>query len=66
MAGKLLNINELADYLNVNRRTIYRYLAQGKLPPPLKKWGCKRWDPEKVRAALESDLENTATNRDIA
>ena len=29
---KVLNVNELADYLHVHRSTIYRLLKNGQLP----------------------------------
>ena len=32
MPEKLLTVEEVADYLHVNRYTIYRFLAQKKLP----------------------------------
>jgi len=32
MANELLTVEEVADYLSVHRYTIYRFLAQKKLP----------------------------------
>ncbi len=32
MAKELLTVEEVADYLSVHRYTIYRFLAQKKLP----------------------------------
>jgi excisionase family DNA binding protein len=32
MPEKLLTVEEVADYLHVHRYTIYRFLAQKKLP----------------------------------
>jgi len=32
MPGELLTVKEIADYLHVNRYTIYRFLAQKQLP----------------------------------
>ncbi len=32
MPGELLTVEEIADYLHVHRYTIYRFLAQKKLP----------------------------------
>ena len=46
--GKLLNIAELCEKLNVDRRTIYRWLKSGRLSQPVKRWGSPRWDEEQV------------------
>lgn len=49
----LLKIEQVAQRLAVARRTIWRWLAQGKLPPPLRlSKTCVRWRSEDIEAHL--------------
>ena len=49
----LWRVEQVADRLAVARRTVWRWLAQGKLPPPLRlSKTCVRWRPEDIEAHL--------------
>lgn len=49
---KLLSVKDLCQVLNVHRSTIYEWRKDGKLPPPVKRWGSPRFDWDEVRKAL--------------
>jgi predicted DNA-binding transcriptional regulator AlpA len=53
--SKLLNITQLCEFFGVSRSTIYEWLKQGRLPPPVKKWGSPRWDESQIRQVLKGD-----------
>jgi predicted DNA-binding transcriptional regulator AlpA len=61
LAGEqLLTAQEVADLLKVSRRTVWRWLAQGRLPPPIRcSQRCPRWKASVLRAYLE-ELSNIA------
>lgn len=44
--NQLLTMRQLAGYLNVSERHLYRQKAAGKLPCPLRIGKCLRWDPK--------------------
>jgi excisionase family DNA binding protein len=49
----LLRVEQVAERLAVARRTVWRWLSQGKLPPPLRlSKTCVRWRPEDIDAHL--------------
>jgi predicted DNA-binding transcriptional regulator AlpA len=35
-----------------SRSTIYRWVDQGHLPPPVKKWGSPMWSNDQIEATL--------------
>lgn len=39
----LLDQSDLADHLKVNRKTVSRMIAEGRLPKPVKYGGLQRW-----------------------
>jgi len=48
---KLVSDKTLAEYYEVSRCTIWRWVKIGKLPPPQKIGAnCTRWDFEKISA----------------
>ena len=50
----LLRIAELARQLDVSTRTIWRYVALGRLPAPVRfSKVCVRWQAGEVQAAIE-------------
>jgi prophage regulatory protein len=50
----LLTVHELADRLRVSRRTIWRWVAQGRLPVPVRySRTCVRWKASVVEAYLD-------------
>jgi excisionase family DNA binding protein len=49
----LLKIEQVAERLAVARRTVWRWLSQGKLPAPLRlSKSCVRWRREDIEAHL--------------
>jgi excisionase family DNA binding protein len=51
----LLTIEEFADLLRVSKRTVGRWVAQGRLPAPVRySKTCVRWKASDVQAYLES------------
>ncbi len=53
----LLTIAEVAQQLRLSRTTIYRRVADGTLPKPLKLGTLVRWEPADIRAARLSAAE---------
>jgi excisionase family DNA binding protein len=52
---QLLTVEEVADLLKVCQRTVWRWVAQGRLPAPLRcSRRCVRWRASAVRAHLET------------
>lgn len=49
----LLTIKDLEHLLRLHRRTIARLCAAGRLPPPMKIGGSRRWKAEEVYGMLE-------------
>lgn len=43
-----INIKQLAALFQIHTKTIYKWIKQGHLPPPIKSWGYPRWDKEQV------------------
>ena len=54
MSNQLLSIIDLADYLQVSVRHLYRMSVAGKLPPPIRIGRCNRWDLEEVMRCLRA------------
>lgn len=48
----LLSVTELANRLNVSRRTVWRMKDSGELPTAVTIRGCLRWRPEVIEAWL--------------
>jgi excisionase family DNA binding protein len=47
--NQLLTTKQLAQKLGVSERHVYRQLAAGKLPRPVRIGRCIRWDPDDFR-----------------
>jgi prophage regulatory protein len=51
---EMLTVRQLASLLKVSRRTIWRWLAQGRLPTPVRySRTCVRWKASTVRRYLD-------------
>jgi excisionase family DNA binding protein len=59
-ATRLMNIDELADYLRIQRQTIYNWLNQGKIGG-IKVGGVWRFDRKDVDDWLRSRRRSTKT-----
>jgi len=46
--SQLITTEELAQMLSVSERTIYRWRAEGKIPPALKIGGVLRWSRDAI------------------
>ena len=61
---QLLTIQEVADLLRVSKRTVWRWLAQGRLPAPIRcSERCLRWKASVMRAYLEALASGAASAR---
>ncbi|MCX7693464.1 MAG: helix-turn-helix domain-containing protein [Tepidimonas taiwanensis] len=49
---RLLRAPEVARALGIGRSTLYRWVAQGLVPPPLRLGGAARWRPEDIERVL--------------
>ena len=58
--AKLINIDELADYLRLQKQTIYNWLSQGKIAG-LKVGGVWRFDRKEIDLWLKSKRRTTTT-----
>lgn len=49
---KMWSVKEVAEYLDVSVKTVWRYVEAGKFPKPKKYPGGRaiRWDPKKIEA----------------
>ena len=54
----LLTVDQLAAWLGVSRRTVYRLKDAGELPPPLHVRGCLRWHSGVVSEWLRCGAPN--------
>ena len=51
----LLTVEEVADLLKVSKRTVWRWVAQGRVPAPVRySKTCVRWKASAVQAYLEA------------
>ncbi len=60
MANRLMNIDELADYLRLQKQTIYNWLYQGKISG-IKVGGVWRFERREVDAWLKNRRRLTKT-----
>ncbi len=60
---RLLNRKQVMDLVGVSARsTIYKWMDEGRLPQPTKRWGHPRWDSEEVNRAIRGENDrNTIT-----
>jgi predicted DNA-binding transcriptional regulator AlpA len=49
---ELLPITPLCDWLHCNKSSVYRRMAKGIIPPPIKVGGSSLWVKSEVEAAL--------------
>jgi excisionase family DNA binding protein len=47
---QLLTMAQIAEYLNVSKRTVQRLRHDGELPQPISVRGSLRWDRETIEA----------------
>jgi excisionase family DNA binding protein len=63
---ELLTVNDLANWLNVKRSTLYQWVSLGQIPA-IRLNGALRFDPKEISEWLESCKisPNTSYNFDI-
>lgn len=54
MTDRLLTAREVADSLRMSVPTLYRRMADGTLPKPVKLGGLSRWPQSEILAALKA------------
>lgn len=54
MTAPLLKMEDIAERLQVSRRTIYNYIYTDSIPPPLKFGNCVRWHADDIERWIES------------
>jgi excisionase family DNA binding protein len=54
MSPKLLNKRQVAQLFGVSKSTIERWLQDGKLPKPKRRFGWARWRYEELEPLLKS------------
>lgn len=60
MFDKLLNVKQVASTLGVSVPTVWRHVANGKLPAPCKVGGASRW----LESELVAEIERMKAERD--
>jgi predicted DNA-binding transcriptional regulator AlpA len=50
IGGKMLDVAAVAVRFSISRRSVWRAVAQGDLPPPVKIGRCSRWLPADIAA----------------
>ena len=64
--GRLLNINQVADFLQVTPRSVYRMVESGDLPQGHLIKGVRRWFFEDIEHAIRFGIpKKTETLADI-
>lgn len=63
--SKLLRIREVAEWLGVSQSAIYKWVAEGRFPPPVKlgdesqKRVASRWIESEVQKWIEERIDDT-------
>lgn len=58
---KLLNIRQVAEFLQCHEKSIYRWMRQGKLPKPLKPFGSPLWDAAEIADVLRKQRDESSS-----
>ena len=61
--SQLLNIQQVADYLQVSTRTVWRRIEIGKFPKPIYITGYPRWDKEELLAYIKKTASSSDNSR---
>jgi excisionase family DNA binding protein len=52
--SKLINIRQVAQLFGVSKRTIERWVKDSKLPKPIRRFGIRKWDFERLESLLKT------------
>jgi excisionase family DNA binding protein len=50
---RMIGVKQLAELLGVSGRQVYRMVADGLMPPPVRLGGCLRWDLVAIEQWIE-------------
>ena len=53
---RLLRDKDVAEILNCSKATVWRYAANGTLPPPIRIGGMSRWRMSEAAAVIEQAI----------
>ena len=59
MTDRLLKIDEVCDWLSMAQPTIWRWVAQGTFPAPLKLGRSSRWQQSSIKDWLDQQATIT-------
>lgn len=62
----LLTLNEVVNALRITRSSLYRWLEEGKFPPPVLVGQHKRWRREDIEAYLERNRQPSLEGENYA
>lgn len=57
---ELMTADEVAEALNIGKRTLWRHVSMGVFPQGIQFGGCTRWPAEQVRAWIEERIAAAA------
>lgn len=61
--AKLLDVQGVADLLNVSSRHVYRLADGGKMPRPIKLGAAVRWSRQTIENWIDAGCPNVATRQ---
>lgn len=59
--SQLLNIRQLAEFLQCHEKSIYRWMRQDKIPKPLKPFGSPLWDKDEILETLRKQRDGVTS-----
>jgi excisionase family DNA binding protein len=60
---KLLNIDQVAQLFGVSKRTIERWVRDGKLPKPTRRFGFRKWNSEQLEPLRKSGRDSEQSDK---
>lgn len=60
---RLLNVQAVAEMLNVSDRHVYRLADGGRMPRPVKLGGSIRWDRKLIENWIDGGCQNVGTRQ---
>jgi|TARA_Y100000034_G_scaffold135640_1_gene208409 excisionase family DNA binding protein len=62
MKNHLLTIDQVAAYLQVHPKTIYKFIRKREFPHGMKRWNCRRWHQTEIDEWLNSEEKVAESN----
>lgn len=60
---EFLSEQSVAEFFDVSKSTVRRWVEQGIIPAPVPIGGLKRWDVSELRSAVRRNLDAASTGR---